>query len=76
MRVYTHVFVGEPPPLAVKVPRGREMQRRERMAAVALVGLLLVLGLIPQAIVSLRADAAAEMAGHMATSIEGSHHAP
>jgi NADH-quinone oxidoreductase subunit M len=76
MRVYTHVFVGEPPPLAIKVPRGREMRRRERVAAVALVGLLLVLGLIPQAIVSLRSDAAVEIAGHATTNIEGTHHAP
>ena len=76
MRVYTHVFVGEPAPLAVKVPRGREMRRRERVAAVALVGLLLVLGLIPQAVVSLRSDAAVEMGGHTASNIEDSHHAP
>ena len=67
MRVYTHVFVGEPPALAVKVPRDREMRRRERVAAVAIVGLLLVLGLIPQAVVSLRSDAAAQMAGQVTT---------
>lgn len=75
MRVYTRVFVGEPPPLAVKVPRGREMRARERLATVGIVGLLLVLGLTPQIIVSLRSDAAVDMAGHAAKT-DGAHHTP
>jgi NADH-quinone oxidoreductase subunit M len=74
MRTYTRVFVGEPPASAVRVPRGREMRRRERLAAVALVGLLLALGLAPQSIVSLRADAAVDLSQHAHTT--GAHPAP
>jgi len=70
MRAFTRVFLGEAPATAVRVPRGREMRQRERLAAVALVGLLLALGLMPQTIVSLRADAAVDLSGHL------SEHAP
>lgn len=62
MRAYTRVFLGEPPPTGVVVPRGRELRPRERLAAAILAGLLLVLGLRPGALVSFQAGAADALA--------------
>jgi NADH:ubiquinone oxidoreductase subunit 4 (subunit M) len=47
----------------VKVPPGRDLRPRERLAVVVLVAILAVFGLMPGPLVSARSQAAVDLAG-------------
>lgn len=63
MRAYTRAFLGPTAPFGVRVPEGRDLRPRERLAVLVLAGMLLGLGLAPRALVGLHAPAAASLAG-------------
>ena len=62
MRAFARAFLGEPAPSGVRVPAGRDLRARERLAVTVLAGILVVFGLAPRALVSLRAETAADLA--------------
>jgi NADH-quinone oxidoreductase subunit M len=62
MRAFARAFLGQAVPWGVKVPPGRDLRPRERVAVIVLAAILAVFGLMPGPLVSARSQAAVDLA--------------